>query len=79
MTQIKQAIEFLTKRLITNQSEDGAWRFCYESGVMTDAYTIITLRSLKMEDEPWVRALHQRIRSKRKCIRMSRKGICPQL
>jgi sporulenol synthase len=64
MIQVQQAIQFLTKKLITNQSEDGSWRFCFESRVMTDAYTIILLRSLKMEDEPWIRALHQRIRSK---------------
>jgi sporulenol synthase len=64
MIQVQQAIQFLTKKLITNQSEDGSWRFCFESGVMTDAYTIITLRSLKIEDEPLIRALHQRIRSK---------------
>jgi sporulenol synthase len=64
MNQVQQAIQFLTKKIITNQSEDGSWRFCFESGVMTDAYTIIALRSLTMEDVPWVRALHQRIRSK---------------
>jgi sporulenol synthase len=64
LIQAKQAIQFLTQRLITNQSEDGSWRFCFESGVMTDAYMIIVLRSLQMEDEPWIRTLHQRIRDK---------------
>lgn len=64
MIQVQEAIQFLTKKLITNQSEDGSWRFGYESGVITDAYTIIVLRSLNREDEPLIRALHQRIRSK---------------
>jgi sporulenol synthase len=64
LIQAKQAIQFLTQRLITNQSEDGSWRFCFESGAMTDAYMIIVLRSLQMEDEPWIRTLHQRIRDK---------------
>jgi sporulenol synthase len=64
ITQVQQAIQFLTKKLVTNQSKDGSWRFCFESGVMTDAYTIIALRSLKMEEEPWIRALYQRIISK---------------
>jgi sporulenol synthase len=64
MIEVQQAIQFLTNRLITSQSEDGSWRFCFESGVMTDAYSIIALRSLKMEDEPLIHALNQRIRSK---------------
>jgi sporulenol synthase len=64
MIQVQQTIQILTQKLISNQSEDGSWRFCFESGVMTDAYTIIALRSLQIEDEPWIRALHLRIRGK---------------
>jgi sporulenol synthase len=64
MIQVQDAIQMLTHWLITKQSADGSWRFCYESGVMTDAYTIIMLRSLKLEDEPLIHALHQRIKSK---------------
>jgi sporulenol synthase len=54
----------MIQRLITKQSQDGAWRFCYESGVMTDAYMIIVLRTLQTGDEEWIRALHHRILSR---------------
>jgi sporulenol synthase len=62
--QVKRAIQFLIQRLTTVQSGDGSWRFCFESGVMTDAYMIIILRTLQLEDDLWIRTLHQRIRSK---------------
>ena len=43
------------KRMVTylqgNQSSDGSWRYCFENGIMTDAYMIILLRTLKIHDE----------------------------
>ncbi|WP_319633429.1 terpene cyclase/mutase family protein [Paenibacillus psychroresistens] len=62
--QVQQALEYLTNDLIKKQSADGSWRFSYESGVMTDAYMIITLRTLKIDDELLIRALHHRISTK---------------
>jgi sporulenol synthase len=54
----------MIQHLIMKQSRDGSWRFCFESGVMTDAYMIIILRTLQIADEDWIRALHLRIISK---------------
>lgn len=52
------------QRLLTNQSGDGSWRFCFENGVMTDVYMIIIFRTLQMENEISIRTPHHRIRSK---------------
>ncbi|WP_338080749.1 hypothetical protein [Cohnella luojiensis] len=61
---VNQAIQRMIQRLVMKQSQDGSWRFCFESGVMTDAYMIIILRTLQITDEEWIRALHHRIMSK---------------
>ncbi len=61
---VNQAIQRMAQHLIKKQSQDGSWRFCFESGVMTDAYTIIILRTLQIDEEDWIRALHHRIMSK---------------
>ncbi|MGM7724614.1 squalene--hopene cyclase [Metabacillus sp. Hm71] len=45
--EIKTRIEELTKL----QQKDGSWSFCFEGGLMTDAFMIILLRSLNMGDE----------------------------
>ncbi|HEY0826839.1 MAG TPA: hypothetical protein VGE40_01985 [Bacilli bacterium] len=58
------AIQRMAQHLIQKQSQDGSWRFSLESGVITDAYTIIILRTLQIDDEDWIRALHHRIVSK---------------
>ena len=47
----KDAINQLINFLTTNQSEDGSWYFCYESTPMTDAYMILLIRALEIEDE----------------------------
>lgn len=53
------------KRMVTylqgNQSSDGSWRYCFENGIMTDAYMIILLRTLKIHDERLLQQLTQRI------------------
>ncbi len=38
-------------RLIERQSPDGAWRFCFESGTLTEAFLIITVRCLGMNNQ----------------------------
>ncbi|WCK56816.1 squalene--hopene cyclase [Aneurinibacillus sp. Ricciae_BoGa-3] len=52
-------------RLITllkqEQSQDGSWRYCFEGGIMTDAYMIILLRTLKVNDEQLIQKLSERI------------------
>lgn len=47
----KDAINQLIRFLTTHQSEDGSWHFCYESTPMTDAYMILLIRALEIEDE----------------------------
>ncbi|MCL7745504.1 squalene--hopene cyclase [Halalkalibacter alkaliphilus] len=51
--QVNSAIEELIQTLRSEQSNDGSWRYCFESGPMTDAYTIILLRSLENDQEEW--------------------------
>jgi sporulenol synthase len=69
MNHINTAIKNLIEQLRTMQSNDGSWRFCFESGPMTDAYTIILLRSLENNQEEWLieqlakRLLHKQERN----------------
>jgi sporulenol synthase len=58
-------VEWEINRLITllkqEQFQDGSWRYCFESGIMTDAYMIILLRTLKLNDEDLIGKLSERI------------------
>ncbi|MGG0792520.1 squalene--hopene cyclase [Brevibacillus laterosporus] len=62
---MKEKIELEIKRIIhllqKAQSADGAWRYCSESGPLTDAYMIILLRTLMIDDEELIRSLADRI------------------
>lgn len=62
---MKERVESEINRIVHllqgNQSPDGAWRFCLESGPLTDAYMIILLRSLHIDDEEFISGLAQRI------------------
>ncbi|MBO9607106.1 MAG: squalene--hopene cyclase [Paenibacillaceae bacterium] len=51
----------LVRQLLNGQREDGTWRFLFENGISLDAYMIMLLRSLQLEDEPLIRRLHDRI------------------
>jgi sporulenol synthase len=48
---VNSAIEEIIQTLRSEQSNDGSWRYCFESGPMTDAYTIILLRALENDQE----------------------------
>ncbi|RXZ80410.1 squalene--hopene cyclase [Paenibacillaceae bacterium] len=61
LTKIEREITRLTTDLLGKQRQDGAWEFCFENGTNIDAYLIILLRSLDMEDEELIRQLHDRI------------------
>lgn len=54
-------IDKLTEALIRRQDKDGAWRLCFESGPMTDAYLLIILRVLEYEEETLIRKLYRRL------------------
>lgn len=61
--QVDQEIERLSELLSGLQSGDGAWRFCYENAMLTDAYMIVVLRTLEIEDESLIRSLRDRLLS----------------
>ncbi len=54
---IKSIINILEK----DQTPDGSWDYPFETGVTTDAYTIILLRSLGIHDEKLIHGLASRI------------------
>lgn len=57
--EIKRIISILKK----NQSEVGTWDYPFETGITTDAYMIILLRSLTIDDEELIKELVDRILS----------------
>lgn len=61
--QVDEAIRRIGRELLDHQSEDGAWRYCFENGILTDAYMIILYRTLEIHDDAYIRALHNRILS----------------
>ncbi|NUK30138.1 squalene--hopene cyclase [Parageobacillus sp. VR-IP] len=46
------------------QAPDGSWRYPFETGISTDAYMIILLRTLEINDEDLIRKLVERIESR---------------
>ncbi len=57
-------IKKITEYLKTSQNSGGTWRFCFENGILTDAYMIILLRLLEIEDKQLINRLARRIISK---------------
>ncbi len=63
-TAVQDEMNFLIERLKRDQSSDGTWNYTFDTGVLTDAYMIILLRSLEIDDENLITALTERIISK---------------
>jgi sporulenol synthase len=65
---VKHTVESEMYQLITklknDQSVDGSWDYAFETGISTDAYMIILLRTLEIHDEKLIQALTNRILSK---------------
>ncbi|WP_054951343.1 squalene--hopene cyclase [Numidum massiliense] len=61
--QIRAEIRRIAYRLQALQKQDGTWRMCFESGPMTDSFTIVLLRALNINDEPFIQKLAKRIAS----------------
>ena len=59
-TGIKQIIE----KLRNDQSPNGSWNYPFETGISTDCYMIILLKSLDIHDENLMKSLTERILSK---------------
>ncbi|PYZ97652.1 squalene--hopene cyclase [Alteribacter lacisalsi] len=51
---LNDTIRRMTDSLRSLQANDGSWRFCFETGPTTDAYTIILLRSLDTKGDEWL-------------------------
>jgi sporulenol synthase len=57
-------IHRIIDRLKEDQSQNGSWNYPFETGISTDAYMIILLRSLQINDEQLIKDLCARILSK---------------
>jgi len=64
MKTIKSSIDKLIEQLKQSQSPRGSWDFPFETGITTDCYMIILLRTLEIDDEKLIRGLVARILSK---------------
>lgn len=51
----------IIERLLSDQSHDGSWEYPFETGVLTDCYMIILLRTLEENDESLIQSLVNRI------------------
>ncbi len=60
----EKGIRWIIEKLIQDQSPDGSWDYPFETGISTDAYMIILLRSLEINDEQLIQKLAKRIISK---------------
>ncbi|MCH5584635.1 squalene--hopene cyclase [Shimazuella sp. AN120528] len=61
MEQIEFMINHLMHELIQKQQADGKWAFCFESGIMTDAYMILLMKVLDKKDDTLEQLLVDRI------------------
>lgn len=61
---IKTGIEKLSNILFRDQSPDGTWKYPFETGISTDCYMIILLRTLEIHDEKLIKSLTKRILSR---------------
>src|SRR6185437_15329108 len=57
-------INRLIQQLKNDQAPDGSWNYAFETGISTDAYMIILMRTLEMNDEDLIYQLTERIVSK---------------
>ena len=64
MTKTAAGMKRLIAALKRDQSSEGSWNYPFETGISTDAYMIILLRTLEMHDEKLIQGLAARILSK---------------
>jgi sporulenol synthase len=64
MTNTSKGIDWLIETLRRDQSPDGSWNYPFETGLSTDAYMIILLRTLEINDEDLIKGLSERILSR---------------
>ena len=56
----------LIEKVRNDQSQDGSWNYPFETGISTDCYMIILLRTLEIDDENLIKQLSERILKKQK-------------
>lgn len=61
ISKVDVEIEWLTAFLIQQQQQDGSWHFCFENGIIIDAYLIILYRILDVQNKMLIQQLHDRI------------------
>lgn len=61
---VEAEINRLVNILIEEQNTDGSWSYPFETGISTDCYMIILLRTLEINDEDLIQSLVRRIVSK---------------
>ncbi|QGQ48747.1 squalene--hopene cyclase [Metabacillus sediminilitoris] len=61
---IETEINRLVNILIKEQEPNGSWTYPFETGITTDCYMIILLRTLEINDEDFIQSLVDRIISK---------------
>ncbi|WP_342431818.1 squalene--hopene cyclase [Neobacillus sp. FSL H8-0543] len=64
MNGLDSGINWITETLRKDHSPDGSWNYPFETGISTDAYMIILLRTLEINDEELIKGLCKRIFSK---------------
>ena len=57
MINTRKGIDWIIERLRKDQSPDGSWNYPFETGISTDAYMIILLRTLELNDEELIQGL----------------------
>lgn len=60
---MERELHRLQSILLQTQKPDGSWPFCFESGILTDAYMIILIRSLGLNEESLIDQLTMRLLS----------------
>jgi sporulenol synthase len=62
--QVVEGMERIIETLKQDQSPEGPWNYPFETGISTDCYMIILLRSLEINEENLIKDLTKRILSK---------------
>ena len=63
-TRVNEYIEELHKQVERRQREDGAFVFCFEGSMMTNAFLIMLLKAVGDPDQAFIRQLAEAIRAK---------------
>lgn len=58
---VEDEINRIVNDFFRDQSPDGSWNYPFETGIVSDCYMIILLRTLEIQDEELIKALAERI------------------